>query len=302
MPDKTFQTSAEVQQFISSNFMKLKADIILGVENLISSDALVATHWSTAYVVDKNRSKAARCFYFIQDYEPYFYPMGYEYLAAENTYRLGFTPITSGPWPARILWKKHRLKAGYFRFPVRTHIYYPRKARRKKQLIFFARPETHVSRRCFPLGIEALRIFKARNPKFEVVLFGSNKIDPVRIGFSHKNLGVLTDQGLAKLYSSSIAGISFSTTNPSLVPFEMMACKCPVVDLDYGDNVVNYGSKRNVTLAEPTPEGVAEAIEKLVESEKLRKKKAENAYKFVKSFPNEEETVRRIEELILREF
>jgi len=300
MPDKTFQTSAEVQQFISSNFMKLKADIILGVENLISSDVLVATHWTTAYVVDKNRSRAAKHFYFVQDYEPYFAPMGYEHLAAENTYRLGFTPITSGPWPARILWKKHRLKADYFRFPVRTHIYYPRKVRCKKQVIFLARPD--MPRRCYPLGIEALRIFRAKNPKFKVILFGSDKIDPARIGFSHKNLGVLTDQELARLYSSSTVGISFSTTNPSLVPFEMMACKCPVVDLDYGGNDVNYGSKKNVMLAKPTPEGIAEAIEKLVSNEKLRKQKAESAYKFVKSFPNEEETVRRIEELVLREF
>ena len=36
--------------------------------------------------------------YFVQDFEPLFYPMGSDYLLAENTYRKGLYHITTGAW------------------------------------------------------------------------------------------------------------------------------------------------------------------------------------------------------------
>ena len=40
-----------------------------------------------------------------------------------------------------------------------------------------------------------------------------------------------TIKDLADLYRESTIGMVFSTTNPSLVPYEMMACGLPVIDL-----------------------------------------------------------------------
>jgi glycosyltransferase involved in cell wall biosynthesis len=82
----------------------------------------------------------------------------------------------------------------------------------------------------------------------------------------------------------------------------MMACGCPVVDLDYADNYINYGSRDNVMLVAPTPEGIAEGIELLISNEELRAKIARNGFDFARSLPNEREVALRIESLILEEF
>ena len=58
--------------------------------------ALVASSWGTAHVVARRAPSTVNCFYFIQDYEPYFYPRGALYALAEDTYRFGFTNIALG--------------------------------------------------------------------------------------------------------------------------------------------------------------------------------------------------------------
>ena len=50
----------------------------------------------------------------------------------------------------------------------------------------------------------------------------------------------------------------FSTTNPSLVPYEMMACGLPVIDLKTDISIYSYGDKENVVvLSEPDPKIIA---------------------------------------------
>ena len=63
----------------------------------ISGDVAIATDCWTAYPV-RSMSKFKKRFYFIQDYEPMFHPMGENYLIAEQTYDFGFTAITAGTW------------------------------------------------------------------------------------------------------------------------------------------------------------------------------------------------------------
>lgn len=68
------------------------------VEHTIPSsfDIAIATAWPTAEFVAFQSTPLK--LYFIQDYEPWFYPMGECYLRAENTYRLDLKPITIGRW------------------------------------------------------------------------------------------------------------------------------------------------------------------------------------------------------------
>ena len=56
---------------------------------------IFATGWETAYPAYRDPSPARR-FYFVQDFEPAFYPVGSEHVFAENTYRFGFHGITAG--------------------------------------------------------------------------------------------------------------------------------------------------------------------------------------------------------------
>jgi len=63
------------------------------------ADAVIATSWPTAYAVFNARCSGKR-YYFVQDYEPSFHPVGSWSVLAENTYRMGLHGITAGAWLA----------------------------------------------------------------------------------------------------------------------------------------------------------------------------------------------------------
>lgn len=295
-----FTSDKHVEEFITKNFMDLGAQIILGTDNIVQCDVLFATHWTTAYVVKKNSIKSLTQCYFIQDYEPYFYEMGYEYILANNTYQMGLQHITSGPWCTHLIEREFNVKSNYFRFPIDRNIYYnceKSKGNHEFKIIYFARPD--MPRRCYPLGVEALSIIKKKYPECEIVFYGANKEKYVNIPFEFTNLGMLPRiEDLGDLYRSADLGMAFSTTNPSLVPFEMMACGCPVVDLDVNNNEVNYGGRDNVMLVNSTPESIAQGIEEIIENRELREKIITQGLEYCNIFPSEEEMVKIIEGFI----
>lgn len=302
LEDGNFTRQEQVKEFIHSHYFDPKSDIILGANNISTCDVLCATSWLTAYTVYGNKNRAARLFYFVQDIESLFFPMGDNYIKAENTYRLGLHHITYGPWCAKILSDKYRAKADAIPFSLDKTIYYPRtvESEKNKRVIFFARPE--MSRRCFWLGLEALCIFNRRNPDVKIILYGTEQLKHHHIPFPHEDLGVMNKDELARLYSGADVGLVFSTTNPSLVPFEMMACACPVVDLDHNDNYINYGSRENVKLVGFSPEEIARGIEDLIHNDTLRHQIAENGFQYVINFPDDREAFGAMEDVILNAF
>lgn len=292
----------EAYEKIKNNFFDLECSIVYGTDNIEKCDVLFATHFDSAYIVRANSKKAKLCCYFIQDYECYFNPMSYQYLRAYNTYKMGLYPVTSGPWPLRLLQRDFGIKEGmYFRFPIDRKIYYvDNKIKKEKKIVFFAKP--YMPRRCYQLGVEALEIVKNKYPEWEIVFYGSKSCDYQNVPFEFTNLGLVpTIKDLGELYRSASIGVAFSTTNPSLVPYEMMSCGVGVVDLDFNDSVVSYGSTKNISLAVPTSEGVAKSIIKLIEDKKKLQKQVENALIFCNKFPSEQEMCEKIEKNILKQ-
>jgi glycosyltransferase involved in cell wall biosynthesis len=269
-----------IAQFVDQNFMATGATFHRWHGRVYDADATFATYWSTAYNLRELPNGGQR-YYLVQDFEPYFYPMGTDYVRAENTYRLGFHCITLGPWLARLLRTQYQAQADHYDFAVDTEIYWPQPQPRAAypRVAFYARPST--PRRAYELGIEALQQVKERCPEAEIVLYGANQLDPPP--FSYVHLGVRHQFELATLYSTCDVGLVLSLTNPSFVPFEMMACKCAVVDIhsERVEGLLAHG--HNALLAEPTPEGVADAILTLLWDKDLRAKITEQAYAQVKS-------------------
>ena len=298
------KTGMEGYHKITDNFFDLECNIVFNVNDIKPCDVLFATHAASAYIVNNNKGKYKLGCYFIQDYEAYFFPMGDNYVIAHNTYKLGLYPITSGPWPLEMLKNNFNIKEGnYFRFPINRDIYYYDKKVKKldNRIVFFAKPS--MPRRCYNLGLQALRIVKEKYPEVEIVLYGEKSDSYNNVPFEFTNLGLVsTINELGDLYRSASIGIAFSTTNPSLVPYEMMACGCAVVDLDFNNSIVSYDSLDNVTLADTTPDAIAESIIELYKNKELRKKKMQNALEFVKIFPTEEEMCKLIEGYILKEY
>ncbi len=282
--------------FIRQHFFETGAEIVDGWDDPPPADALIATTWPSAYVAARYATSRHN-FYLVQDFEPYFFAKGTQYLYAEGTYRLPLFAITLGPWLARLLRERYGMEADHFPFGVDRLTYYPRPepSLQRPRIVFYARPST--PRRCFDLGIEALaRVAQAR-PDVKIALFGTRGTWGHPVPFAHTNLGILSHDDLARLYSTATIGLSLSPTNCSLIPFEMMACRCPVVELDSETTTDLLRHEENALLAEPNPPAIAQAILRLLDDDELRRRLIETGYAEVQAL-SWERSARRVEEIL----
>ncbi|WP_292034937.1 MULTISPECIES: glycosyltransferase [unclassified Brevundimonas] len=288
-----------VREQVREHFYPFDGHVGLLGEDLPPSDIVFATHWTTVAHAERFSDRIGEIVYFVQDFEPYFYSMGSEYVMAENTYRKGYYAVTSGIWCEHFLRNAYGGEADHFQFPIDREIYFNRSAvRRKDRVIFFAKPE--MPRRCYELGVQALRALHKLRPDIEIVFFGSSHQRPV--DFPVLQLGMLPGpHDLAKLYNEATVGLAFSTTNPSLVPYEMMACGLPVVDLARPGNETNYDNGFDLArLVDPDPLKMAQEIAAFISDSDDLKGRSERGLAFAATFPEEEGVGRRIEGLLMK--
>jgi glycosyltransferase involved in cell wall biosynthesis len=293
-----FRDQHQLASFLRETFIDTGADVRLGWEDIEPCDALFATHWSTAHIVSANAS-CLRKLYFVQDFEPYFYPMGSEWVQAEQTYRLGLGCITIGRWLTHVLRARYEVDADFIDFAVDTRTYAPKAddARRNPPTVcVLAQPEK--PRRGFALLVQALERVHHLRQDARIVLYGSSHI-PAHLPFPFENAGLLSVAECAELYNRSHVGVILSMSNPSLIGFEMMACKCAVVDLGLENNRFDYGDAESLTLAKPDPVDMAGAIVSLLNDTALRQRRAESGYRFITE-RSYESSARRLEHHILR--
>jgi glycosyltransferase involved in cell wall biosynthesis len=220
--------------------------------------AVFATAWPTAYPVFNSPCKGKR-FYFVQDYEPHFHPVGALSLLAENTYHMGFHAITAGRWLAVKLREECNSPADSFEFGCDTSVYRIRESSQRTGLVFYARPE--APRRGFELGMMAMETFAARNPSIDMHFYGERM---GKLPFSVIDHGRVNPERLNEIYNKCFAGLSLSLTNVSLVPHEMLAAGCiPVVNEARQNRIVL--DNPFIRYAQPYPEALAAALEEVVQ-------------------------------------
>jgi hypothetical protein len=237
---------------------------------MADAHAVFATSWQTAYPVF-NDSCLGQRFYFVQDFEPFFYPVGTSSVLAENTYRMGFRAITAGRWLAEKLANDYRMVSDAFEFGCDTARYFLQDDVPRTGIVFYARPE--APRRAFELGMLALEIFATRHPEIKIHFYG-NKIR--RAPFPIIDHGLVAPAELNDIYNRCYAGLSLSMTNVSLVPHEMLAAGCiPVVnDAEHNQIVLD---NPYVRYAPAAPIALADALSQLVELDDFTKLATEAA-------------------------
>jgi glycosyltransferase involved in cell wall biosynthesis len=246
--------STYFRPFVKELFPRFKGSVDDVSKGMADAHAVVATSWPTAYPVYNDPCQGKR-FYLVQDFEPWFYPLGGQSALAENTYRMGFHAITAGQFLANKLRADYGMTADAFEFGCDTARYHLLDTIPKRDsIVFYAKPDT--PRRAFELGAMALQLFAERRPDLTIHLYGS-KVS--HLPFRYVDHGVLRPEELNKIYNRCFAGLSLSMTNVSLVPHEMLSAGCiPVVnDATHNRMVLNNSFVR---YACPTPHSLATAL------------------------------------------
>jgi glycosyltransferase involved in cell wall biosynthesis len=235
----------------------LGAEVRDAAAGIGDAHALVATSWSTAYPLLASSARGARC-YFVQDFEPWFYPAGSMALLAEATYGFGFHGITAGRWLAERLRRDYAMPAEHFDFGCDLEHYALDPASERAGVCYFCRPST--PRRAHGLAVAALEAFAARHPEVDIHTYGES---PGALPFRSEDHGLLAPPELGRLYARCAAGLALSASNVSLVPHEMLAAGCiPVVNEAEHNRVVL--DNEHVAYASPTPFDLAATLSAIV--------------------------------------
>ncbi|HRL97880.1 MAG TPA: glycosyltransferase family 4 protein [Acidovorax sp.] len=272
-------TAEDARRDICEHFFPLQAKVFMGFEGLPSSEFVIATGWQTAYPV-RAVVGGGKKLYFVQDYEPSFYPMGTESVLADNTYSFGFLGITAGGWLAR----KLRTDYGMWTHPISfgvDHDLYRQRPRREphiKRVFFYARPPT--PRRAFEFGLLVLEAVSRRLPDVQFILAGWDVSD-YHIPFPHLAAGVISPEELADTFSQCDAALVLSLTNLSLMPLEVMAAGCAVVS-NRGDCVEWLLNDEVALLTAPTLEDLSNALCHLLEDDAARQALSQRAQEFAR--------------------
>ena len=258
------------------------------------ADISFATLWTSAFSLlkfEKTRGK----FYFIQDYEPLFYPAGTHYALAEATYRFGFYGIINTPGLYHFITNKYDMTAEYFVPAVDHHIFFPmeqslRGETKKLKLFFYGRPQH--DRNAFDLAVATARKIKAvLGRKIQIVSAGS-EWNPSDYGVSGvvENIGLLGYRETAELYRTSDFGlILMFTKHPSYLPMELMASGSIVITNNNEATSWLLRDGINCICVEPSPSYITEKLVDLIGDRELQKTIRSNAIRTAASFSWERE-------------
>jgi glycosyltransferase involved in cell wall biosynthesis len=223
-----------------------------------------------------------RRFYFVQDYETYFYPAGSHALLTEYTYSLGLDCLCAGQWLNGLM-RAHGVWTMAWELAADSAVYFPplnEQHRNENRIAYYSRITS--TRRAVELGLLALDELARWGYEFTVDFFGTaRKLG--ELSYPHQNHGILSAMALGNLYRRAKIGMVFSSTNYSLVPREMMACGLPVVELDV-DSVRGAFPDGVLARAAPHPTAIAERLAELLDDDLRRKQLAEDCRNYQSQF------------------
>jgi glycosyltransferase involved in cell wall biosynthesis len=235
-------------------------------------DVAVATLWTSVYFVAKNRHLFSYKAYFIQDFEPYFYPQGDLFQLSLQTYRMGFLMISLGSWNKRMIESNDpNLKVHYIDFPFEQSEYQKGSSKRTpiqekiaRKLLTFAVYLKNDPKRAPALVILQLGYMKqqleAQGYTIEIIYYGTDASFEIMYGF---NAGKLSLEALKSLYLKADFGVVASFTNISLVNYEMIAMGLPVMDYRSGSAADFFTDETMLFLSNET-DAIYKAVQQIL--------------------------------------
>lgn len=277
------------RDLLAGHIPHIKAEVFYNSSMIKDCDAIFATNWPSAYPVHNFKGKGKK-YYYVQDFETYFEPAGAMRQLADDTYKFGFHGLTLGEWLSEKLSSEYGMGCDYFDFGYDSAHYSLTNKTVREDVLFYAQPEK--ARRGFELGIMALEIFHAQNPRSKIHLFGAD-VGVYKLPFPFINHGVLSVGQINDLYNKCAAGLALSFTNISLIPLEMLASGCvPVINDSYHTRKIKYSDK--VIYAEPSPKAIAGALDKALKTGLAKNNKLPLSYGW-------DHSNKQIEDILIRD-
>ena len=268
------------KEAIEKWYFPVNATLGFGAQDFQPSEFTIATGWQTAYWVNHYKATKNK-YYFVQDFEPYFYPVSSEYAMAENTYRLGLKGITAGNWLSEKLTTHYGMECFDLSFSFDKDHYVPTPKRESPNfnILYYSR---HVTpRRMFGIGLLALAELCEKYDDIAVIFAGGD-VSGFEIPFHHLNSGELSLDELPDLYSQCDLSLVLSGTNLSLLPLELAACKCPTV-MNNNPSARWLLPENAAFYADMEPSALCRVMEKAYLNKKLRSETAMRAYNFAQT-------------------
>lgn len=256
-------------------------------------DAVVSTIYHSLHWLDlkENYPKKPVIAYYIQDYEPDFFPpesLEYAQAKASYTQYLGLVRITKTEWNRNILNERIGVDSIVVGPSVDIDLFQPRRRKesawpdRPLRIGAMIRPST--PRRQPGLTIEVLRdIYKRHLGEIEIVLFGCEPSDPgffeLSISFPWSHAGVLTRPRLANLFNEIDIFVDFSKFQAmGLTALEAMACGVGVIVPQNGGAESFAGHESNALIVDTSSKDAClMGLERLVRDGQLRNRLQQQA-------------------------
>lgn len=284
----------KISESIGMAFPAIKDDVLVlnseqEMHKIGEVDATISTLWTTAYH-SLRFNNTSRKFYFIQDYEPLFYPAGSESALVDATYQFGFYGIANTITLKEIYNTKYGGAAEYFNPCIDKEIFFPnlKKAIKEPYTVFFYGRPGHP-RNGFELGIAALKKLKSKmGEKVKIITAGSKwKPSDFDLEGIIENLGLLSYKETADLYRRCDLGlVMMFTRHPSYIPFELMACGCFVVTNFNPANTWLLQDRINCLLSPASASCLCETIEEGLKDAELHQKIIQNALTTISKYGN----------------
>lgn len=253
-----------------------------------ADEIYVATAWWTAdlgfRLLDRQRAmhaRSSRLAYIIQDFEPGFYNWSNTYALAEATYFRGeqTAAIVNSEELADYMAARYDFAYAccvpYALHPKLAELIEPTIPERL--ILIYGRPG--VSRNCFELLCEGVRLWQARSPaesqKFQIV-FAGEEFNQDRIAdlLNARNAGKMSMEDYAAMLNRSAVGISLMVSpHPSYPPLEMASAGCITITNRYDQKDLSKRASNIVSLNSLTPVCLADAIEESLSKIAYNKKK-----------------------------
>lgn len=248
-----------------------------------AKDVFMATSWWTAYNgyrtlewQKKEYGKSYPLIYFIQDFEPGFYPWSSRYALADDTYKSASKTcaVFNSSFLADYFKLNHYEFAHEYMFEPRLNqnlkIYLDSiddlSPIKKKQIFIYGRPS--VARNAFTLIVESLKKWVWTQEDIrDWQIVSAGELHPaidLGNGKTLKSLGKMTLEEYAKALSESMIGISLMISpHPSYPPLEMAMFGMGVITNNYANKDLSSWHENIVSLTSANPAAICEELQNM---------------------------------------